>query len=129
MICLNKILCTPRWASKRDQACETDGDKLAQVAKLLGFDLFDWQRLVADVGLEKDATGLYKYRTVAAQVGRQNGKSKLIETRIAYELLQPKRHVAYTAQDRNMAKGKWEEHLLSFQMSPKFSKRIQGQWQ
>ncbi len=31
---------------------------------------------------------------------------------------------AYTAQDRNMAKGKWEEHLLSFQMSPKFSKRI-----
>ncbi|NBW23113.1 MAG: hypothetical protein EBR82_85730, partial [Caulobacteraceae bacterium] len=99
-------------------------DKLAQVAKLLGFDLFDWQRYVADVGLEKDVDGLYKYRSVCAQVGRQNGKSKLIETRIAYELLQPKRHVAYTAQDRNMAKSKWEEHLLSFQLSPKFAKRI-----
>ncbi len=78
----------------------------------------------ADTFLEKDATGLYKYRSVCAQVGRQNGKSKLIETRIAYELLQPKRHVAYTAQDRNMAKSKWEEHLLSFQLSPKFAKRI-----
>lgn len=124
MICLNKTLCKPRWASQRDLACETDGDKLAQVARLLGFDLFDWQRFVADVGLEKDATGLYKYRSVCAQVGRQNGKSKLIETRIAFELLQPKRHVAYTAQDRNMAKSKWEEHLLSFEMSPKFAKRI-----
>lgn len=124
MIYLSKNLCTPRWASARNPALNTDGGKLAQVANLLGFDLFDWQKLVADVGLEMDETGLYKYRTVAAQVGRQNGKSKLIETRIAFELLQPKRHVAYTAQDRNMAKNKWEEHLLSFQMSPKFSKRI-----
>lgn len=124
MICLNKTLCKPRWASQRDEAFDTDGDKLAQVAKLLGFDLFDWQRYVADVGLEKDQEGSYKYRSVCAQVGRQNGKSKLIETRIAFELLQPKRHVAYTAQDRNMAKSKWEEHLLSFQMSPKFAKRI-----
>lgn len=124
MIYLNKTLCKPRWASQRDLTCETDGDKLAQVANLLGFDLFDWQRFVADVGLEKDETGLYKYRSVCAQVGRQNGKSKLIETRIAFELLQPKRHVAYTAQDRNMAKSKWEEHLLSFQLSPKFAKRI-----
>ena len=124
MICLNKTLCKPRWASQRDEAFDTDGDKLAQVAKLLGFDLFDWQRYVADVGLEKDQEGSYKYRSVCAQVGRQNGKSKLIETRIAFELLQSKRHVAYTAQDRNMAKSKWEEHLLSFQMSPKFAKRI-----
>ena len=124
MICLTKNLCTPRWASLRDKSWKTDGGKLAQVANLLGFNLFDWQKLVADVGLEMDDAGNYKYRTVAAQVGRQNGKSKLIETRIAFELLQPKRHVAYTAQDRNMAKNKWEEHLLSFQMSPKFSKRI-----
>jgi phage terminase large subunit-like protein len=97
---------------------------MAIVADLLGYSLFEWQKYVCDVGLEKDQTGMYKYRTVAAQVSRQSGKSKLIETRIAYELLQPKRHVAYTAQDRNMAKVKWDEHLLSFMMSPKFSKRI-----
>ena len=99
--------CPPRWASARDTQSATDGDKMAQVAQILGFDLFAWQQYVSDVGLEKDADGLYKYRTVAAQVSRQSGKSKLIETRIALELLQSKRHVAYTAQDRNMAKVKW----------------------
>lgn len=124
MTFLSKTLCKPRWASARDVSLQTDGDKLAQVAKLLGFNLFDWQKLVADVGLEKYEDGTYKYRTIACQCGRQNGKSKLIETRIAYELLQPRRHVAYTAQDRNMAKNKWEEHLLSFQLSPKFWKRV-----
>ena len=94
---------------------------MAIVAELLGYSLFEWQRYVCDVGLEKNTYGQYKYRTVAAQVSRQSGKSKLIETRIAYELLQPKRHVAYTAQDRNMAKVKWEEHLLSFMMTSAWS--------
>ena len=116
--------CPPRWASARDDDWATDGEKMATVAQILGFNLFAWQQYVSDVGLEKNKDGMYKYRTVAAQVSRQSGKSKLIETRIAFELLQPKRHVAYTAQDRNMAKVKWEEHLLSFMMSPRFSKRI-----
>ena len=117
-------MCQPRWASKRDITLQTEGEKMAQVARLLGFELFEWQQLVADVGLEKYEDNSYKYRTIGCAVGSQNGKSKLIETRIAYELLQPKRHVAYTAQDRNMAKSKWEEHLLSFQLSPKFWKRV-----
>lgn len=124
MISLSNKLCRPRWASQRNTTYKTEGDKLAQVANILGFELFDWQRLVADVGLEIDEKGQYLRRTVCAQVGRQNGKSKLIETRIAYELLQPRRHVAYTAQDRNMAKNKWEEHLLSFKSSTKFWKRV-----
>ena len=59
VIFLSKILCPPRWATKRDESLPTDGDKLAQVAKLLGFDLFDWQRLIADVGLEKDSVENY----------------------------------------------------------------------
>jgi len=78
MIYLNKVLCTPRWASLRDETSETEGDKLAQVARLLGFELFDWQQYVADVGLEKDQTGLYKYRTVAAQVGKM-AKANLLK--------------------------------------------------
>lgn len=115
--------CPPRWASARDENCLSDGDKMVITAKLLGYELFAWQRYVSDVGLEKIGER-YKYRTVAAQISRQSGKSKLIETRIAFELLQPRRHVAYTAQDRNMAKVKWEEHLLSFSMSPRFAKKI-----
>lgn len=109
-------LCPPRWATVRDDSYETDGERLAKVARLMGFDLFAWQRMVADVGLERDGDR-YRYRTVCAAVGRQSGKSKLIETRIAYELLQNNRAVAYTAQDRNMAKLKWQEHVHNFENS------------
>jgi hypothetical protein len=30
------------------------------VAELLGFSLFEWQKYVCDVGLEKDKDGMYK---------------------------------------------------------------------
>lgn len=118
-----QLLCAPRWSTPRDYAYESDGERLAKVARLMGFELFAWQRLVADVGLERKGDG-YRYRTVGCAVGRQSGKSKLIETRIAYELLQPSRHVAYTAQDRNMAKLKWEEHIHSLESSPALAKYI-----
>lgn len=118
-----ELLCAPRWSTPRDYAYESDGERLAKVARLMGFELFAWQRLVADVGLERKGDG-YRYRTVGCAVGRQSGKSKLIETRIAYELLQPNRHVAYTAQDRNMAKLKWEEHIHSLESSPALAKYI-----
>jgi hypothetical protein len=118
-----QLLCAPRWSTPRDYAYESDGERLAKVARLMGFELFAWQRLVADVGLERKGDG-YRYRTVGCAVGRQSGKSKLIETRIAYELLQPQRHVAYTAQDRNMAKLKWEEHIHSLESSPALAKYI-----
>ena len=42
--------CPPRWASARDESSATDGDKMAQVAQILGFDLFAWQQYVSDVG-------------------------------------------------------------------------------
>jgi phage terminase large subunit-like protein len=119
----HQLLCAPRWSTPRDYAYESDGERLAKVARLMGFELFAWQRLVADVGLERKGDG-YRYRTVGCAVGRQSGKSKLIETRIAYELLQPQRHVAYTAQDRNMAKLKWEEHIHSLESSPALAKYI-----
>lgn len=115
--------CWPRWSTPRNYANKTDGERLAKVARLMGFELFAWQRLVADVGLERKGDG-YRYRTVGCAVGRQSGKSKLIETRIAYELLQPRRNVAYTAQDRNMAKFKWEEHIHSLESSPALAKYI-----
>lgn len=118
--------CAPRWATPRDDRYETDGGRLAKVADLMGFSLYSWQRLVADVGLERNGDA-YRYRTVGCAVGRQSGKSKLIEVRIAYELLQERRAVAYTAQDRNMAKLKWDEHVHDLQSSPlgKYIQKVQ----
>ena len=118
--------CAPRWATPRDNRYETDGGRLAKVADLMGFSLYSWQRLVADVGLERNGDA-YRYRTVGCAVGRQSGKSKLIEVRIAYELLQERRAVAYTAQDRNMAKLKWDEHVHDLPSSPlgKYIQKVQ----
>ena len=85
----------------------SNGSRLAQVAELMGLPLYGWQRQVADVALERDEFGRYLYRTVGVSVGRQNGKTALAAARIGLELLAG-RHVAYTAQDRGMARLKWE---------------------
>ena len=100
----------------------SNGPRLAQVAELMGLDLFGWQRQVADVGLERDEFGHYRYRTVGVSVGRQNGKTALASARIALELLAG-RHVAYTAQDRGMARLKWEETVAM--LRPAFGSRFE----
>ena len=94
------LTCKPRWATARNPDLETDGALLERVANVMGFSLYGWQRLVADVALEK-LDGYYYFRTVGVGVGRQSGKSKLVETRIALELLKPRRQVAYTARGWN----------------------------
>lgn len=114
--------CPPRWATPRRLQHPTQGDVLAQVAEGLGWPLFPWQRQVADVALEH-VGGHYRYRTVGVGVGRQNGKTALVASRIAMEALRPKATIAYTAQDRNMARQKWEEHVELLMDSP-FRRRI-----
>jgi len=92
------------------------------VAQALGFRLFDWQQHAADVALEH-VDGRYAYRTVGVSVGRQNGKTALAASRIALELLHDGHIVAFTAQDRNMARGKWEEHVDRI-MDSSLAKRV-----
>ena len=100
----------PRWGTERSDA-KSKGELLSKVASALGFDLFKWQQYVADVSLETNDQGNLKYKTVSVLVGRQNGKTALACARIAYQLLYPKQIVAFTAQDRSMAKNKWLEHV------------------
>jgi phage terminase large subunit-like protein len=91
---------------------------------MMGFELFPWQAYVADVALECDDRGDYYWTTAGATLGRQNGKSKLVSARIAMECLQPGHFAAYTAQDRNMARHAWDEHVAIMEQSPKISKQI-----
>ncbi len=104
------LIVEPRWGTKRDRRLKTMGDQLAAVAEGMGFSLFPWQKHVADVAMEYK-NSLYKYRTVGVAVGRQNGKSSLVAARIVFEALHARHKVAYTAQDRQMARLKWEEHI------------------
>lgn len=110
-------LIPPRWGTTRDKRRKTRGPSLALVAQAMGFELFPWQKYVVDTAMEY-RNDHYVYRTVGVAVGRQNGKSSLVATRIAYEAISPRHRIAYTAQDRNMARAKWEEHVEILLASP-----------
>ena len=102
----------PRWGTKRRPELPSRGSLDAEVADLLGWRLFPWQRYVADVAGEYDpSTKLPHYRTVGVSVPRQNGKTTLVCSRIARQLIPPRQTVAYTAQDRGLARTKWDEHI------------------
>ena len=116
----------PRWATPRNLDRDSHGPALEQVANLLGFELFAWQKQVADTALEIDKKNRYCHRAVGCTVGRQNGKTTLLLFRIALELLKPNSTVIYTSQDRNNARKKWEEFCEILYSTP-FKKRIKRQ--
>jgi len=100
-----------RWATPRNPSRPTIGPGVARVARLLGMDLFDWQRHVHDVAGEYGPDG-FDRRTLVVVVGRQSGKTTGIALpRLARALLEPRAVAVYTAQDRNLARQKWEEHV------------------
>ncbi len=112
-----------RWATERNPDRLTHGAQLAKVAEQLGFELFEWQRQVADVALELDEEGQYFWRSVGVSVGRQNGKTALAAIRAALELLKPNTVSVVTAQDRNMARNKFTETCELLLDTP-LSKRV-----
>ena len=79
-----------------------------------------WQRQVADVALEVDGRGRPYYREVRVTVPRQSGKTTELAAVMGQRALGwhgPQR-IAYTAQDRNNAREKWEEHVALLDRSP-----------
>lgn len=115
----------PRFGTPRRLARPTRGELLARVAGLLGWDLHPWQAHAGDVALEFDPVSkLWLYRTVGVSVARQNGKTTLVCARIALQLILPRQTIAYTAQDRNIARFKWSEHVAILMSTP-FANRVQ----
>ena len=114
----------PRWGTPRRLDRPSRGGLDRQVAKLLGWDLFPWQSGVVDVAGEYDPiTRIPFYRTVGVSVSRQNGKTTLVCSRIARQLIAPRQTVAYTAQDRGLARTKWDEHIDALMQTP-FAERV-----
>lgn len=114
----------PRWATPRRLNRPTRGLLLGKVAALLGWPFFPWQALAGDTAMEyHPATRLPIYRTVGLGLARQNGKTTLICARIALQLIAPRSTVAYTAQDRGIARTKWAEHVDLLMGTP-FADRV-----
>jgi phage terminase large subunit-like protein len=61
---------------------------------------------------------------VGVSVARQNGKTTLICARIARQLIQGRQTVAYTAQDRGLARTKWDEHIALLMSTP-FANKVE----
>lgn len=114
----------PRYGTPRRTVRPTRGKLLGDIAELLGWHLFPWQRHVADVAMEYDPTSrVPAYRTVGVGVARQNGKTTLMLVRIALQLIVPHSTIAYTAQDRTVARFKWEQHIETLMATP-FAARV-----
>lgn len=114
----------PRYGTPRRLERPTRGQLFAAVAQLLGWKLHPWQAYAADIALEYDRrTKIPAYRTVGIGVARQNGKTALMLVRIAMQLLMRGSTIAYTAQDRNMARAKWEQHVEILMATP-FADRV-----
>src|SRR5215469_3405581 len=114
----------PRWGTPRRLDRPTRGGLDRQVAALLGWPFYPWQTYVSDVAGEYDPTSkVPSYRTVGVGVARQNGKTTLVCSRIARQLIPPRQTVAYTAQDRGLARTKWGEHV-DLLMTTAFAERV-----
>lgn len=108
----------PRWGSQRSTR-PTHGALLAAVAELIGWKFHPWQRYAADVALEYEPrTKIPRFRQVGIGLARQNGKTTLVCARVAMQLIIPRQTVVYTAQDRNMARFKWTEHVELLMSTP-----------
>lgn len=109
----------PRVATRRDPRYRTFGPAVAKLAAAMGLPLMPWQRYVADVALEVDENGVYRYPAVVLTVPRQSGKTSLLRPVIAHRLLTVKRGRAWlTAQLRQDARDTWAETADLIEASP-----------
>jgi len=105
--------CPPRWGTPRHPDRPSLGPKLWKVMAKLGAPPMPWQKYVSDVALEIDPdTGLFAHREVGLSVSRQQGKTELcLGAQVHRALAWPRQNIVYAAQDRNMARQRWEDEF------------------
>ena len=104
--------CPPLFATARDVDVRTRGGEVANLAKLMGFDLMPWQKHVADVALELNPDGSLRYKYVVVTVPRQCGKSVLILSVVLHRMLlwgNSFQNVMYNAQGGPDATSRWRQ--------------------
>ncbi len=82
----------------------TDGKGAAMLMQAYGVTLDEWQRLVIDCWLGKDAAGDYTVTSGGLSVPRQNGKNCIVEAREFYGLTVNGERILHTAHQVRTAK-------------------------
>lgn len=112
----------PRWATERSDR-ESYGPRVGEVARSLGYELLEWQRLVLDVALEHE-DGRLVYRDVGVSVPRQCGKSSLTLFLLVWRMLQARQELSYAAQTRLAARQKLLDDWLPIIQGSRLGKQF-----
>jgi hypothetical protein len=121
-------LLKPRIGSRRHRGAVTLGPLVNEVAVRLGLEFHPWQawRAAVSYELEKCKAGKrLSAGTCVTIAGRQTGKTTAVTADVAFRCLAPDlpelakvvghpvgpQHVAFTAQDRIGALGRWHDHV------------------
>jgi hypothetical protein len=107
------------FATARDASRATRGGKIAELARLLGWEPMPWQQHVWDVATEVDERGNYVYEKVFVTVPRQSGKTTLfgpVELQRAVEF--PGSRVYFTAQTGDDARTLLKTLISRVESSP-----------
>lgn len=95
----------PRHHTPRDYRYPSLGPKVGKLSARLGRPLMPWQQAAADVALEIDDRGRFRYDRVVITVPRQSGKTALIlALGLHRTLITPKGKIWYTAQTGQIAR-------------------------
>lgn len=101
------------------------GPHIEAIARLTGTELDPWQRHVCDVASEVDDDGHWLHRLVGVIVGRQNGKSTILEARILAGLfLFNDSKIVHTAQDRALPRQMFERLIGVVESQPALARRV-----
>lgn len=88
---------------------DTDGEKAAMLMHAYAVPLDEYQQLVLNAWLGKDAAGNYTALSAAISCPRQNGKTTIAVARILYGLAINGEHILYTAHQLKTARGVFRE--------------------
>lgn len=100
---------------------------IAFAERVLGMDLFPWQKWFLIHALELKEDGSYRFNTVMLVVARQNGKTELLKLLALWKLfLDDNRLVVGAAQNLDLAAESWEMCGNTIAENRQLRKRVSG---
>lgn len=104
----------PRFHTPRDYRYPSLGPKVAKLSAKMGRPLMPWQQAAADVALELNERGRFRYEQIVITVPRQSGKTALIlALGLHRTLITPNGKVWYTAQTGQIARERFLKDMAS----------------
>ena len=99
----------PKYATRRSPELASWGPKAGQAAEILGRPFFPFQQFIADVALEVQEDGRWRYDEVYLLLPRRSGKTFMQQAVVETIAESKPAMIAMTAQTRDKAKDRWKD--------------------